>query len=261
MAEHFVLAQGVEEGVAIHLGHHYITQDEVGALAAGDFHTFDAVGSSKCIVAFELEHECNISAHRGLIFDDEDLVGHGGGSVKEGQVNGESSATAGFTLDLHGAAVEIDTAFYNDEPKPGAGCVTDIRAAMECLEEPCTIFLRDADAMVDDIEQNLVAIAVDAQDDLAAVWRVFDGVGDEVAEDVTQQGLVCSGIGDVALSLQGDGAFAVRDGLGLVDDALSEASEIEWEWLASEFSSLRAAQQQHLLHETAHVLRAGLDLL
>ena len=74
---------------------------------------------------------------------------------------------------------------------------------MEGLKVASTIFFWDADAIVGDVKDNLAAATVDAKYDRTSDWRVFDGVGDKVVEDVPQQGLIGIGVGEFTSGFQG----------------------------------------------------------
>lgn len=76
VVERIVLTHSLDDPVAVEFGHHDITEDEVWALLAGDFDAYAAIFRHTSLVALQFEHERHVSAHGGLVFDDEDFLCH-----------------------------------------------------------------------------------------------------------------------------------------------------------------------------------------
>lgn len=113
-----------------------------------------------------------------------------GRSVPCGDADGEGGAVVRGGFDEDAAAVEVDAAFGDDEAEAGAGEVADIAAAVEGFEETGEVGVGDADALVGDGEDGHGAFAVSGDEDGGAWWGVFDGVVEEIGEDVAEEGFV-----------------------------------------------------------------------
>lgn len=66
---------------------------------------------------------------------------------------------------MDGAAVEIDAAFDDDEAEACAGDFTDVGAAIEGFEEVGDVLFGDADSLILDGEDSVVAVAVSGEED------------------------------------------------------------------------------------------------
>lgn len=110
---------------------------------------------------------------------------------------------------MDGAVVEVDAAFDNHQAEACARDFADVGAAKEGIEEIGNVLFGNADALILDGEDSIVAVAFCGEEDWRAFGGVFDGVGDEVAEDVTEQGLVRMRIGEITGGLPDDGAFPI----------------------------------------------------
>ena len=61
---------------------------------------------------------------------------------------------------------------------------------MEELKNQVLFFLRDANPIVLDCEEQGVSVAGNAEVNRRAIWRVFDRVGKQVAQNVAQQAFI-----------------------------------------------------------------------
>src|SRR5262249_8527748 len=106
------------------------------------------------------------------------------------KTNGYGSSLVEFAGDFDFAAVQLDTAFDNDEAQAGAGTFAYVARAMKGVKEPVTVLLRDANATIFNAQNNFFGILRDEQAHGAAGWRVLDGVGDQIGQDVTEKAFV-----------------------------------------------------------------------
>ena len=97
----------------------------------------------------------------------------------------------------------------------------DVAGAVECFDETGLVFFRDADAVVLD-GVGVVAFAEDAKLLGARSGGMLDGVGEQVRENVAQQGFVATAAGDVVFCGLFDGAPFARGGEGFVAEFVGE---------------------------------------
>src|SRR5258705_7922845 len=96
-------------------------------------------------------------------------------------------ALAEFAAQLHAPVMQFDTAFYQEQAKPGARASPDIASAMEGFEQVLLIFSGNADSPVANDAHCVGPIPLDREQDRRARLRVFHCVAQEICENVTEQ--------------------------------------------------------------------------
>src|SRR5207244_980207 len=91
--------------------------------------------------------------------------------------HGHYRAFAWFTLHFDFAAVQVDAALHDHQTKPGAWTVTNVISAVERVEEPLSVCLRNSDALVADGANNLFFGSANFETHPPPRVRVLHGVG------------------------------------------------------------------------------------
>lgn len=109
-----------------------------------------------------------------------------GSFIIAGQLNGEGGAAAESALNFYGAAVGFDVAFGDSQSQAAAACgtVTGFFSAVETLENVRQVFSADAHAVVFNFENEPLSFFVGAQNDGPAVWRIAQGIIDQIEHDL-----------------------------------------------------------------------------
>jgi hypothetical protein len=140
-----------------------------------------------------VDDQCREARHRMVGARDRQAPGERRRAVveREGLPQRERRALAGS-----GAHVDVGTEQSRDasddgeaEPESETAVARRIADLVELAEDRLLVFLRDADAAVAHFEQDLRTAAARGDED-AALARVANGVGDEIAEQAMQQQLV-----------------------------------------------------------------------
>jgi hypothetical protein len=112
--------------------------------------------------------------------------------------------------------VQVHAALHDDEAKAGAGDFPDVGAAVKGLEKARAFSGGNADALVLHGEHGVPALAATGDVHRGAGRAVFDGVGEEVREDVAEQRFVAVGSGEAVVHSPPNGATAVSGGLRIL---------------------------------------------
>lgn len=211
-ADTLILADSAGGFDAVHVGHLKIHEDAIEGFACGGFEGFESVGDDGWGNAdfFEVkDEELLIDV---VVFRDEDaevcegggerrwgggfggsLRGRGVGQGIEGDAEVEATTLTGLALDPNFPTHEGDDFAADGEAKAGAA-VGSSRACVglgEGLEDCFLKLRRDAAARVRDGEDNLfeIGVEVDRSEDFSG-FRKFDGVADEIEEDLSEAGAV-----------------------------------------------------------------------
>src|SRR5258706_5647071 len=128
------------------------------------------------------------------------------------KTRGESAALARIALDVERCLVPAQHVLDDREPEPGAagGARAAAIDAVKTLGQPRNVLGRDADARIDHGEFRLVGRGAPGDAHLAAVGRVANGVGHQVAKRAR----------DLAL-----GAEQIEPRFGLQQDAMLAAAQ------------------------------------
>jgi hypothetical protein len=160
-----------------------------------------------------------------------------------------------------GAAVDFDAAFDDDEAEAEAGGFADIATAAEDFEEAGLVFGRDADAVVADGQDGFMSDDGDGEGNWGFGGGILDGIGEEIAEDVTEEGFV--GVGGRG-GIEGDdidGAAESGSLLDFVGETAAEGLEIERTGLEGETTGLDATEEKDFVDEASHVMGGVDDIL
>ena len=68
--------EGAQDSMAIHVGHHHITNHQIGCMGLDGFETETSVFGDDGFESLHLKDERQVAAHLGMILDDDNLV-HG----------------------------------------------------------------------------------------------------------------------------------------------------------------------------------------
>jgi hypothetical protein len=104
--------------------------------------------------------------------------------VVEGQAHGGGGAFAFFAENLQLAAVTFGVLFGDRQPQPGALDRTDVGGPVEWLEQVPQVVLWNANPLVGDLENHFIGLTRHIKAYGAAAVGVFDGVGEQVGQDV-----------------------------------------------------------------------------
>src|SRR5208282_235289 len=124
--------------------------------------------------------------HRSRIHDDRGQFLHRGCALYW-QPHGETRALALLAFDLDAAAVHVDRHLDEVEPDAGSDNSRHVAAAVIALEQPIEVGPGNADAVVGNGDDDRIRGNAGIDVDRAAAWRVLDGVGKEIAENLKQQ--------------------------------------------------------------------------
>src|SRR5689334_12421302 len=83
--------------------------------------------------------------------------------------------------------MKFDTALYNHQPKAGAGTLADVASAMKRIEQPLFVFVRYPNATVAYDKNGFATVALNGKVHRGPRLRVFNGVGQQVGEDVPKE--------------------------------------------------------------------------
>src|SRR4051812_454208 len=108
-----------------------------------------------------------------------------GGSLRgrlssESQREGEAAAVRLHRLDPGVAAVRAGDVLHQGETDAASAHLLRAAAADESLEDPLAVFLRDARAVVRHAHLERLVFRADPDPDAARIFRVLEGVVDEV---------------------------------------------------------------------------------
>src|SRR5262245_42153700 len=84
---------------------------------------------------------------------------------KQWQSNGKSRSLSFGAFELHGTAMQIDATFHDEQAKARAGNVSDIRAAVKCLEQSRLVRHGNAAAAIADAKYSVVAVPGECKSD------------------------------------------------------------------------------------------------
>src|SRR5688572_29302675 len=104
---------------------------------------------------------------------------------RQGQGHGRSFSNRACDYNL--AAMQFDASLHNRQPQAGAWDMADVLAAMESVEQPFQVLLRDADASIANPANCHPSLAFDFKINRAFFGGILDGIAEEVAENVAQQ--------------------------------------------------------------------------
>ena len=239
---------------AIHLRHHDVEDDETGDFFADAGESFAAVFSEAHGVALLGEFLLKERADVGIVVDDEDgLVlslmradalaqladqgfdvdaGAGGKQLKlsgrlgDGQGEGKGAAVAGLAFDPDAAAVVFDDLLADGQAEAGALGLVSERVAdlLEALEDFGLVGRCDADTGVTDADDQIAALGMSCEGDGAGIGE-FDGVGDEIDDDLNEAVLIASDLRQGGLNVADELEFLCLEercsgGNGALDDVL-----------------------------------------
>src|SRR5690606_33545929 len=194
--------QPLQQTPAVHAGHVQIEQDQVGTLAAHQFEGQQRVGQGGDLEAERREQAVHQLAVRILVVDHQDAPGltditagqlarrqlTAAFATGTGQQQGDLELTALPRCALHAdiAAHDIAQQPGDGQPQTGAkGSGAGTAYPFEGLEDALEILAADALAGILDGELGDPAAVAHGQAETATLG-VFDGVGQQVDEDLTQ---------------------------------------------------------------------------
>lgn len=124
------------------------------------------------------------------------------GGLRDGEGEGEGAAVAGLAFDPDAAAVVFDDLFADGESEAGAlGLVSEgVADLLEFFEYLGLIGGSNADAGVFDADDEVVGFGVGGEGDGAGVSE-FDGVGDEVDDDLNEAVLIAGDLREARLNV------------------------------------------------------------
>src|ERR1700722_11038364 len=100
-----------------------------------------------------------------------------GRGPRDRQPDGHGRTFTQLALDLDTAAMQIDAPFYDHQTEAGTWTVTDIMPAMEGVEEPLSVGIRNPDPAVADITNNFSFVAPQFEPHHPADVRILHCVG------------------------------------------------------------------------------------
>ncbi len=92
-----------------------------------------------------------------------------------------------LAVHLDAAAVQLDRHLYQVETDPGADDSGNVAAAVIAFEQMNKVGGRDADAAIGNPDNDVAGGDLGLNRDRAAMRRIFDGVGENVAEHLEQE--------------------------------------------------------------------------
>ena len=128
--------------------------------------------------------------------------------------------------------LRISLAMESPRPVPPEFPASGLIHAVKPLKEPGQILFGYADAVVGDGDIDLLALGAGGDVDFAAVGGVFDGVGDDVHDDLLDALPVAVDAGEILRALEGQGVAVVlgvqRHGLVDVLHGLGEGKRVRF---------------------------------
>lgn len=90
--------------------------------------------------------------------------------------------------------MEFDAAFHEKQSQSGAGACSDVAAAMEGFEQMLLVLVGNADSMVTNGAHGIGGVLLDGKVDGRAALRIFDGITEEIGENVAEQPFIRMGV-------------------------------------------------------------------
>jgi hypothetical protein len=108
-------------------------------------------------------------------------------TLLSGQGDGKGRTLAGDAAQADLAAHEVEVFFDDAQAKAGTGDAGGVGGAEEALEEVLLFFRGNADAPVPDVNVHGSRLIRQGAVDGGGFGGVFDGVGQEVTEDIAKE--------------------------------------------------------------------------
>ena len=108
--------------------------------------------------------------------------------------------------------MQIHTSLHDDHAQPGSWDFANVLAPVKSFKQSRLIFVRDANALIANLKERLGALPGNAKRDFASIFGVFDRVGKEVGEDMTQEGFVAVDLAMIGHKIERDRALGIGRG-------------------------------------------------